>query len=218
MMVSKKGKRGLVTGSGSKASGLSSKGRSSVVAEASCRGEWLENVEAPAHSSAAMCHRPCGHSATGEPVRSRLLPAPWQAGPPATTWGAAARLHPPQLQLLRPMAPPVPEPAAATTIGPDRHFRLVAKPAPPRLYSSSVGLAAAGLNKGIPFLSGCEAAGPPAASTHCRGGGRLVEVLQGARCHSQQLNLLQRRSSFLFVSAHASSSSSSSSSGHKGSN
>ena len=79
MMVSKKGKRGLVTGSGSKASGLSSKGRSSVVAEASCRGEWLENVEAPAHSSAAMCHRPCGHSATGEPVRSRLLPAPRQA-------------------------------------------------------------------------------------------------------------------------------------------
>lgn len=35
--------------------------------------------EAPAHSSAAMCHQPCGHSATGEPVRSRLLPAPGQA-------------------------------------------------------------------------------------------------------------------------------------------
>ena len=65
MMVSKKGKRGLVTGSGSKASGLSSKGRISVVAEASCRGEWLENVEAPAHSSAAMCHHGCGHSPTG---------------------------------------------------------------------------------------------------------------------------------------------------------
>ena len=104
MMVSKKGKRGLVTGSGSKASGLSSKGRSSVVAEASCRGEWLENVEAPAHSSAAMCHRPCGHSATGEPVRSRHpgRPAGYHVGATITGPPPPGGVHPPQLQLLRP--------------------------------------------------------------------------------------------------------------------
>ena len=230
-MVSKEGKKVQEEAKGVEGIGLSSgeeRGRESVVAEASCPGDWrvarIWGREAPAHSSAAMCHQPCGHSATGEPVRSRLLPAPWQAGPPATTWGAAARLHPPQLQLLRPMAPPVPEPAAATTIGPDRHFRLVAKPAPPRLYSSSVGLAAAGSNKGIPFLSAAVARlrggrGAPAASTHCsRGGGWWSCLLQAAGDDdaTRGSTLLQRRSSFLFVSPHASYSSSSS--GHKGSN
>ena len=113
MMVSKKGKRGLVTGSGSKASGLSSKGRSSVVAEASCRGEWLENVEAPAHSSAAMCHRPCGHSATGEPVRSRHpgRPAGYHVGATRAITGPP----PPGAESTRRSCSfSAPEPAAAT--------------------------------------------------------------------------------------------------------
>ena len=192
-----------------------------MVAEASCPGDWrvariwggrrrltprLPCVTSPADT------QPLGNRLGLDCCRRHGRPAGYHVGGSGPPPSAAAAASPPH------------GPARAgacsshDSVGPDRHFRLVAKPAPPRLYSSSVGLAAAGFNKGIPFLSGCEAAGAPAASTHCRGGGRLVEVLQGARCHSQQLNLLQRRSSFLFVSAHASSSSSSSSSGHKGSN
>ena len=87
-MVSKEEKKVQEEAKGVEGIGLSSgeeRGRESVVAEASCPGDWrvarIWGREAPAHSSAAMCHQPCGHSATGEPVRSRLLPAPqhWQA-------------------------------------------------------------------------------------------------------------------------------------------
>ena len=187
-MVSKKGKRGLVTGSGSKASGLSSKGRSSVVAEASCRGEWLENVEAPAHSSAAMCHRPCGHSATGEPVRSRHpgRPAGYHVGATRAITGPPppGGVHPPQLQLLRPGA------CSSHGSDPDR-LKAGCKAgtsAPPQL-------AAAGANKGIPFLSGCEAE-PPPASTHCRDGGWSV----GCKLQEDPL-AAQPCNAFLFVSS-----------------
>ena len=160
-MVSKKGgkvqQQGLVSAGregGLKASGCQA-GRRRAERERGCRSKLSRRLErlgleglgreAPAQSSAAMCHQPCGHSATGEPVRSRLLPAP--PGPPATTWGAA-RLHPPQLQLLRPMAPPVPEPAAAGRTGTlgwlqSRHHRAST---PPQL-----GWQQLALTKGIRF-------------------------------------------------------------------
>ena len=102
--------------------------------------------------------QPLGNRLGLDCCRRQGRPAGYHVGATITGPPPPGGVHPPQLQLLRPMAPPVPEPAAAP-LGPDRLRLLVAKPAPPRLYSSSVWLAAAGFNKGIPFLSGCEAGG-----------------------------------------------------------
>ena len=125
-----------------------------------------------------------------QPLGNRLgLGTP--AGPPATTWGppgpSPGRLHRVE-STRRSCSFSAPEPAAATD--PDR-LKAGCKAgtsAPPQL-------AAAGANKGIPFLSGCEAE-PPPASTHCRDGGWSV----GCKLQEDPL-AAQPCNAFLFVSS-----------------